>query len=334
MNQRRDHEYKNKKPYSKPNVTALRKHDNSFSSKPSKTIYRHYSINLRLDPVENRIDCHSASENIIPFSGFNAFNSYFSYLLTNDGFSLPDIWPGYFHITVGNFKLPFNGNIERQEEDLVEFIKNNSSSEVHYASIFPCRFRTEGLSVNSGVGRFAEAQGIDFVTLQVNDLNGTLNQLRPLLEIIKNGVQKVGGQWERKSIDDYRNTLHVTVRKYEEHSSKWSSDYIRTSGIVESVQRNKLEFECIALDIVLPRRQAIKQNINQWWIGVKGTPLRCNSCGNYFPDDCPGCCSKCGCNGGGYMCSGCNQKSEKKWPGYCDQCGGYERLKPLWSTRS
>jgi hypothetical protein len=305
------------------------------NSKPSENIHYNYTVNLRLAPVEYGLKRCNASADPYQFIHLNAFNNYFKYLLPKyDGFSLPDVWDGYYHITLGKFFLNYDCQLQSRETSLVKYIRNNSSPEQHYATAFPCRFRTAELNVYSGVYRHAEAEGIEFVTLKVQSLDDNLQKLYPFLEIISKGVQQVGGRWQFKPNNDYFNELHVTVRKYQEDNSNWSSDFIRKCGIMERVEKNPLEFECIALDIAQTRRQARKRYPRSWWLGVTGSPLRCTRCRQYFSQDSPGYCKRCLRYGDDHECSGCGRVSRTKWPGYCAQCEGYERLKPLWSTES
>jgi hypothetical protein len=306
----------------------------SRTSEPSENVHYNYTVNLRLAPVECGIKCCNPRGDINRFNHLNAFNNYFGHLLPEyDGFSLPDVWDGYYHITLAKFWLKYGFDLDSRESWLRNYIENSSPPEQHYDTGFPCKFKTTELKVYSGQYRHAEAEGIEFVTLKVESLNNTLEKLYPLVEIIRKGVRKAGGEWQFKSFADYLNELHVTVRKYKEENTNWSSEFIQKCGIVERVQQNPLEFECIALDITQTRRQARRRN-SRWWLGVTGIPLQCNKCGNFFPNDSPGFCSNCGYNGGGYKCSGCKRLVKRKWPGYCDQCKNYERLKPLWSTET
>ncbi len=64
-------------------------------------------MNLQLDPVEMGIKATS-SQYTQEFKGLGAFNHYFGLLSPSYGFgyTLPDIWDGYFHITLAKFTTP------------------------------------------------------------------------------------------------------------------------------------------------------------------------------------------------------------------------------------
>jgi hypothetical protein len=302
---------------------------------PYYSNHYNYVVSLRLAPVENGIECRDADGNAQQFIGLNAFKQYFDYLLPdNKGSSLPDVWDGYFHITLGKFRLNDGPSLEQQENHLVNYIKGNSS-EQQYASVFPCKFQTEKLEMYTGEYRHDEAEGIDYVTLIVQARDDNLETLRPFLSIIKRCVQRAGGKWEPKSTDDYLEQLHVTVRKYKDDYSKWSSEFIQNCGVSGLVRKNPLTFECIALDITQTRRQARKRNQNSWWIGVTGISLKCTSCRRFFPKESPGYCPKCDYVGNDHECSECKTKQGQiSWDGYCPACEKYERLRPLWSTKA
>ncbi len=128
------------------------------------------------------------------------------------------------------------------------------------------------------------------------------------MEIVKAGVESIRGKWPPESMEDSLKEWHVTIRKYKDSASKWSSNFIRSCGIMEYVQQNPLEFECVAVDIAQTRRQACQRTSREWWIDVTGVSSQCNKCGQFFRDDSPGRCSQCGCDGGGHMCSKCGKE--------------------------
>ena len=175
---------------------------------------------------------------------------------------------------------------------------------------------------------------IEFVTLKVQSLDNKRGNLYPLLRIIKKGVEKVHGRWEKEPFETYLDDMHVTVRKYNETDSQWSSDFIQNCGILERVRENPLKFQCIALDITQTRRQARGRYSSQWWLGVTGISLKCRRCRQYFPNKSPGYCPTCGLSGCDHKCSACQRKEVKQigWPGNCVSCNQYERVNPLWST--
>ncbi|CAF2095471.1 unnamed protein product, partial [Rotaria magnacalcarata] len=297
----------------------------------------HYAVNLRLSPVERGIICHSGHWHTHQFTGLGAFNFYFDYLLPYaDGFSLPDVWDGYFHITLGKFDLiaSSDANREKIENSLVQNIQQATESQQHYQNHFPCKFLTKRLEVYDGSRRFAERQGIDFVALAVQDQTNVWNELCPLLVTIKEEVEKIKGKWENVPLTQYRDHMHVTVRKYRHNSDKWSPRQILNSGILQRVLYEPLEFVCVALDIVPTRRQACLRS--QWCIGVTGIKLACQKCNRNYSDDKPGYCAHCDLSGNDHRCSGCGREEnrQREWPGYCCGCGRYERTRPLWSTLS
>lgn len=302
---------------------------NYTGNNPSENIHYNYTVNLRLAPVEYGIHCAKQS-----FYGLNAFGKYFEYLLPNDGYFLPDVWDGYYHITLAKFWLNRNRDLNSKEKKLVNYVNYYSSPEKHYNSVFPCNFRTTELNVYSGEHRYAEAEGIDFVTLKVQCLNDTLQKLYPFLQIIKSAVQQAGGKWQEKSFEDYLRDLHVTIRKYKGNSSKWSSEFIQGCGVQERVKENPLKFECIALEITQTRRQARYRGLLQGFSGVTGIPLSCTGCHRYFSNDLVGYCQKCRLAEYDHRCSECGTIGiyPTSWPGYCRTCQSYERLAPLWST--
>ena len=125
------------------------------SNNSSDDNHNNYTVSLRLAPVEYGIHCVNQS-----FDGLNAFNKYFDYLLPErNGFSLPDVWDGYFHITLGKFRLNPGRYLETTETNLFNYITANTSSEQHYSSVFPCQFLATELVVYPGIYRHAEAEG-------------------------------------------------------------------------------------------------------------------------------------------------------------------------------
>ena len=302
----------------------------SDGNKSSPTIIS-YAVNLRISSLETGITCQSSRWHTHQFRGLGAFNFYFDYLLpSHDGFTLPDIWDGYFHITLGRFELQLHD--EEQKKLLIDHLRHKISCDEHYPNIFPCRFRTQQLEVYDGSYRDLNRSGTDFVALKVEDHYQVWDRLHPLLKVIRNSVQKVKGEWEAASLEKHRDQMHVTVRKYK--SDAWSHRDLDQLQISDLVRRAPLEFECVSLDIVPPRRQA-RQERGQWWIGVTGIPLNCDRCESGYEDESPGFCQSCRRAGPDHRCSGCGRiedRPKRSWPGFCCGCAHYERIRPLWST--
>ena len=297
----------------------------------------HYAVNLRISSVESGIICHSDPRHTHTYTGLGAFNFYFDHLLPNDdGFSLPDIWDGYFHITLLKFRLRANsigGHCQEIENNLAAYITENYHPVDDDPGLFPCYFRAEGLRIWDGARRFDDQQGRDFVVLELEDRNHVWNQLEPLLRIIQEGVEHVHGECER-SIEDQRRMLHVTVRKYNDNNGYWTQQRIVNSRISERVRRNPLDIPCVALDISPARRQASARQ-EQWWVGVTGEKRACPNCHETYLDESPGYCRACRTEGNDHQCSGCYrvETRPRAWAGYCPGCWEYERIRPLWSTQ-
>ena len=212
------------------------------------------------------------------------------------------------------------------------YISGRSEAASQYQDIFPCQFRTDELQVRDGRQRFRERQGIDFVILKVQDHDDVWAKLQPLLQIIEKGVQDIKGQWDR-SIGDHRNELHVTMRKYDDKGS-WSKEHIRNSGIVERVRSYQLGVPCVALEIILARRQSVQRTEGPWWLGVTGNKLPCPHCGKNYREKSPGHCRACDITGDDHECTGCSRRENRRraWAGFCPGCWNYERIRPVWST--
>ena len=311
-------------------ITTMSSSEISSDGNKSSPSTTKYAVNLRISSVETGILCQSGRWHTHQFRGLGAFNFYFDYLLPNaDGFSLPDVWDGYFHITLGGFDLRVDD--EEQKTLLLNHLRNNINCEQHYPNIFPCRFRARQLEVHDGSKRDLERSETEFVTLKVEDYNQVWSRLHPLLRTIQKVVQQVDGEWETASLEQHRDQMHVTVRKYQ--NGAWSRRDVAALDVSNRVGRAPLEFECASLDIVPPRRQA-RQN-QDWWIGVTETRLTCSGCGLTYADESPGFCQTCRRPGPDHRCSGCGRlenRSGRSWPGFCCGCAQYERIRPLWST--
>ena len=296
-----------------------------------------YAVNLRINSVESGIICHSDPEFIGKYTGLGAFNSYFEHLLPDDdGFSLPDIWDGYFHITLLKFSLRANyiGHCQLIEKNPAAYITENYHPVDDDPELFPRKFRAVKLRVCNSARRRGNRKGIPIVVLDLEDRDKVWHRLEPLLRIIQEGVTQVGGYWDR-SIEDQSDDLHVTVRKYKDNNGYWTPQRIENSRISERVRRNHLDVPCVVLDIS-PARRIASARQEQWWVGVTGRTLPCPQGVGEYQDKSPGYCNVCGIRGNDHQCSGCSRVEfyPRAWAGFCPGCWEYERIKPLWSTHN
>jgi hypothetical protein len=151
---------------------------NDSSNNSSTSVHYNYTVTLRLPPVEHGIKCYSFPWHAHQFTGISAFNYYFKYLLPDkDGFSLPDVWDGYFHVTLAKFRFDPRDELAEKENYLVKYIKSTTLRQAFFGTIFPCKFKSDGLNICSGAGRFGDMKDVDFVTLKVMDLDNTINKI-------------------------------------------------------------------------------------------------------------------------------------------------------------
>ncbi|CAF1482587.1 unnamed protein product [Adineta ricciae] len=320
------------------NSSIPNREDDTYTSHKSPTTFEgcNYTVTLRVAPAEHGIKCYSSRWYTHQFTGINAFNHYFKYLLPNeDGFTLPDIWDGYFHITLAKFRLDRN-NLPMAENNLVKRINEKflHSGCAPFEGIFPCRFKSSTLDVQPGSKRYGKVKDVNFITLGVTDLENAFGKLRSYLDIIEEAIEQNDDACLYELSKDCIPEAHVTVRKYRQRNIPLG----RLHYLKQLVKDNPIEFQCVALDITQTRRQACSRELQtNWWIGVTANFLKCTKCGTKFTDESKDTCMNvnCGAKEPMYECSGCGTRGDvgKSWPGYCRYCKKYERLRPLWSTK-
>lgn len=300
--------------------------------KSKRQVRNMYALKLRVDPVDHDITFQTVRTRH-KLSGLGAFNYYFDYLLPyDDGFSVPDVWDGSFHITLGEFHLNESDDDPANfdsclNEDIEKYLSENNN----YQNLFPCQFRATHINIVSGEHRVDDRQGVDFLTLSVTDESGVCEKLRTLLDFIERTVINCGGSW-RKPIRSCLKGLHLTVRKYPDGRRRWTQQRIRNIRLDEWVQAHPLTFHCVALEIAPPRGQA-KLRGGDWYVGVTGIDLPCSTCRQVYPDEPRDYCQNCRIPGDDYTCPACRTRENRQqnWQGFCRYCWGYERVRPVWS---
>lgn len=259
---------------------------------------RAYAVNLQLKPVENGIVAVTNTGPNYQFRGSSAFHQYFHLVApeNNIGYTLPDVWDGYFHITLAKF-------FSRLAPDQLDNVFRDFTPPIAYIpTISNTVFRSTRMERVSGRNRARQRHDIDFiilpldVTAAVRDL---YQRLQPLLEEIKAKAQTE--DWSSTAVED----LHVTIRKY--------SNVHVDLGMID-MRRYPLEFRCSHLEIRQPRELAINRSRTnnyphpqaQWWTGVTEIHGRCSGCGL--------------------------QIRSSSWEGFCPGCKQYETVTPIWST--
>jgi hypothetical protein len=255
-------------------------------------------VNLQLDPVEMGIKATSA-QYTQEFKGLGAFNHYFGLLSPSNGFgyTLPDIWDGYFHITLAKFTTPL------APDRLEEVFRTFAYPIEHLPNISDIVFHASRLSEVSGENRSRGRRDIDFVVLPIDsfdEIRSFYEMVQPLLNIIK--VKTQSNDWNLTRLKE----LHVTIRKYS------NIDYNKYDLNQIPIQQFPLQFRCSHLEVKQSRERAIHrfdqmgQTNYKWWSGVTEIDGKC---------------------------SGCNTRvMSAQWEGFCLACGNYETIIPLWST--
>ncbi|CAF1349516.1 unnamed protein product [Adineta steineri] len=263
---------------------------------------RAYAVNLMLNPVELGIKTTIGQEQT-EFKGLGAFNHYFDFLAPTNGFgyTFPDIWDGYFHITLAKFTTSLTP--ERLETRFCGF--TNPVKDL--PNIPDIVFRASKLKICSGANRARGRANIDFIVLPIDlspEIEIFYEKVQPLLTEIKKQAESKENEWSLTEL----NGLHVTVRKY----SNIDNNIDRRQQIIDQIpiKQFPLEFRCQHLEIKQPRERAInryKQTPTyRWWNGVTETVDR--------------------------RCSGCHTPvSSINCEGSCLACGKYETIIPLWS---
>lgn len=261
---------------------------------------RAYAVNLQLKPVENGIVAVTNTGPNHQFQGLSAFHQYFDWVApeNNISYTLPDVWDGYFHITLAKFFSRL------APDELDNVFKDFTPPMANIPAISNTVFRSTKVERVSGRNRARQRQEVDFIILplHITDAVRDLYQrLQPLLQEIKSKAQTE--DWSSTAVGD----LHVTIRKY-------SNVHFDLNMI--DMQRYPLEFRCSHLEIRQPRELAInrcRRNNNphpqaQWWTGVTEIDGRCSGCGI--------------------------QISPSSWEGFCPGCKQYETVTPIWSTEN
>ncbi|CAF0933630.1 unnamed protein product [Didymodactylos carnosus] len=283
-----------------------------------------YAVNLRLSAVTHGVVCHvNDPYHTYTLKGYHTFNHYFKLLDPIHGGTFPDVWSGYYHITLGKFKLNYKqnfGTLQAIENELSTKL-NELERETKISKSLPQIFSTDELYIHPGQYRLDDRKDTNFVVFKVTPKSDDFsNRFISIMKQIRQTVLDVGGEWERaKTIEDYVRQLHVTIRKYP--TSDFTADpywtqqqILANAGVLRRlVHDNPLEFECQALDVCQSRRQGIARRQNdlnyQWWSGVTEITKFSGKC------------------------TGCNfVNSNRKWDGWCSNCGEYEVNKPVWST--
>lgn len=256
-----------------------------------------YAVNLQLKPVEMGITAKNDKWEQT-FKGLGAFNHYFGLCAPNKnlGYTLPDIWDGYFHITLAKFSTCLTP--DKVEEAFRDF--NPSLKDL--PDISRIVFRTTNIITGPGTYRPKGRQNIDFVIVPVDystEIDAFYKNVQSLLQKIE--IQAKATKWYVTPL----NLLHVTVRKYSNLDPDFQLSKIK-------LRQFPLEFHCPYLEIKQTREQATdryqnpKNNRYRWWTGVTEINGKCSGCkAPVMPD---------------------------VWEGFCLACGKYESIIPVWST--
>jgi hypothetical protein len=256
----------------------------------------HYAINLQLKPVEMGITAKNSSWNR-EFNGLGAFNHYFGLCAPTNGlgYTLADIWDGYFHITLAKFITQFT------PDELEMIFSEFKPSLKDLPRISDIEFRATRLETHPGTTRPKKMRGIPFVVLPV-DTDPTVDdfyktKLQLLLTEIKEKTKYT--KWNITPLAG----LHVTIRKYSTFTHALSKIKIQDFPIT---------FRCSHLEVKQTRDQAISRFNNaskdtyQWWTGVTEVNKKCSGCKTLIQSG--------------------------QWEGFCLACGKYESIIPIWST--
>ncbi|CAF2095475.1 unnamed protein product [Rotaria magnacalcarata] len=279
--------------------TVPNRNNSSSTTQKTKNKYgkNSYVVNLLLKPVEMGI--LAKNENFQQeFKGLGAFNHYFGLLAptNNMGYTLPDVWDGYFHITLAEFSTSLQP--DKIEDAFIEFKPDLKD----LPQIPDVIFQATSLYACSGANRSEDRKDIDFVVLGIDSTNQTKDfyeRLRPILE-------KIGKHTESNDLTITKlNELHVTIRKY----SNFQQDLSKIQ-----VEKFPIQFSCAHLEVKQAREQARDRfkwsrrnsRIYRWWTGVTEIDRKCSGCGEAIMSE--------------------------KWEGFCLLCGKYESIIPIWST--
>lgn len=239
-----------------------------------------YAVNLQLNPVDVGIRARVGSRTM-EFNGFRAVNHYFDILAPDNGFgsSLPDIWDGYYHITLAKFEA------REKPADLQNRLRNFKPDVDALRMLAELWFCASKLRRASGADRIGERQDIDFIILPIDiteELERFYDSIQNLLGNIRGITQAT--KWNMTHV----NELHVTVRKY-------NTTAVDISRI--PIAKCPLEFKCVHLEIKQTREEARRFSIppDQWWRGVTEINGKCSGCQTaIFSNQWQGYCVACG----------------------------------------
>ncbi|CAF1576073.1 unnamed protein product [Adineta steineri] len=254
-----------------------------------------YAINLQLKPVEMGIVGKYKSWQQ-EFKGLGAFNHYFGllYPFKGVGYTLPDIWDGYFHITLARFYSSL------APHQLDEIFSKFSPSIEDLPYIPDVVFRASSISTSSGANRAIGRKAINFVVLPIDlspEIESFYDKIQPLLKSIIEQAKAIKPNVTKKD------ELHLTIRKYSNVSFKLENI---------NIQQFPLEFRCSHLEVKQTREQAVDRSTNaknstyRWWTGATENKGKCSSCSTPIKSG--------------------------RWEGFCLACGKYESIIPFWST--
>ncbi|CAF1482594.1 unnamed protein product [Adineta ricciae] len=257
-----------------------------------------YAVNLQLEPVKMGIMARN-DQRQQEFKGLGAFNQYFGLLSPADGFgyTLPDVWDGYFHITLAKFTTDIS------PEDVKDIFSKFDYPSANIPIIRDIFFHASRLDTFAGSNRASDRNNIPFIVLSISstpEVQAFYNEIGPLLAAIKHKVKP--SVWEVTSHDK----LHVTIRKYSK------INYKNYSLQDVPIHQFPLEFRCSYVGIREPRDKTInrikqnKDSLHQWLSGVTEIDGKCSGCQTSI--------------------------ASKEWQGFCYACGKYEIIKPLWSS--
>jgi hypothetical protein len=264
-----------------------------------KDIYR-YLIDFCIDSVEFGFFC-GVSGSFERFKKLGAFNDYFNKLAPNEGASsLPDVWDGYYRITLAQFHTEDDPEILKKKFE--SFPRSSVNTQVPGAL-----FRSSRLDLNKNptykLGRGFRSHPIALYVDASPDLT-----IEFLIKEIKKRIHYT--EW----YETPQNDLHMNIRLYMDScetadESKWTWDRVCKLRIPEKVARCPIVFSHSRLEIILRREDCTKlykdERFEQWCSGVTELNGKCSGC-------------KTSVGRGG-------------WEGVCWTCRKYEGIKPIWS---
>ncbi|UJR29277.1 hypothetical protein I4U23_010491 [Adineta vaga] len=283
------------------NHRRQRQFDNSSTVelKPIDDEKKAYAVNLQLDPVEMGIIARNNRWHQ-EFKGLGAFNRYFGLLSSEHGFgyTLPDIWDGYFHITLAKFTTKISA--EKFKDKFQQF--RYPIETIPY--IPDVVFHTSTIERIPGPNRGRGRENIDFIVLPI-DITPEVRSFYERIQLLLDAIKELAGNPEDWITTELKK-LHVTIRKYS------NIDYNLYPLNNIRIQEFPLEFRCSYVGVREPRDTTINrimQNedlFREWLSGVTEIRRHCSGCQTLI--------------------------TTRDWQGFCFACGNYEIINPLWST--